>query len=70
MENYFILLLTYYKNCDIVIFMKTKDKLKKLISIYINADVYNKIKVSAAKNDRSISQQINNIFKEFLKAEK
>ena len=70
MENYFILLLIYYKNCDIVIFMKIKDKLKKLISIYINADVYKEIKLAAAKNDRSISQQINNIFKEFLKYEK
>ena len=50
--------------------MKIKDKLKKLISIYINADVYKEIKLAAAKNDRSISQQINNIFKEFLKYEK
>lgn len=36
-------------------------------SISLDEDIYNKIKELADKEDRSFSQQVNNILKDFLK---
>lgn len=39
-------------------------------SISLDKNVYDKIKAISDKEDRSFSQQVNNILKEFLKLEK
>ena len=43
--------------------------LKEKISITIDGDILEKIKIEAEKDDRSLSQYINKILKEHLKAE-
>ena len=44
------------------------EKIKTSISLEKN--VYDKVKAISDKEDRSFSQQVNNIIKEFLKLEK
>ena len=44
------------------------EKIKTSISLEKN--VYDKVKAISDKEDRSFSQQVNNILKEFLKLEK
>ncbi|HFU3964052.1 TPA: hypothetical protein ACGO2U_002059 [Streptococcus suis] len=39
-------------------------------SISLDKNVYDKVKAISDKEDRSFSQQVNNILKEFLKLEK
>ena len=39
-------------------------------SISLEKNVYDKVKAISDKEDRSFSQQVNNIIKEFLKLEK
>ena len=39
-------------------------------SISLDKSVYDKVKAISDKEDRSFSQQVNNILKEFLKLEK
>lgn len=43
---------------------------KTKTSISLDKNVYDKIKAISDKEDRSFSQQVNNILKEFLKLEK
>lgn len=43
---------------------------KAKTSISLDKNVYDKIKAISDKEDRSFSQQVNNILKEFLKLEK
>ena len=44
------------------------EKVKKSISL--DKNVYDKVKAISDKEDRSFSQQVNNILKEFLRLEK
>lgn len=50
-----------YNLCEVIYMEKIKT------SISLDKDIYDKIKSIADKEDRSFSQQINNILKDFLR---
>jgi len=54
----------WYNQFEVIIMEKVKT------SISLDKNVYDKVKAISDKEDRSFSQQVNNILKEFLKLEK
>lgn len=49
------------------IFRKKPDNVKKVTSVYINVDLWNKLKLISIKENKSISDILNTLIYDFLK---